>query len=93
VILAPAIYRPTASAELTWTQNTDTDFARYDVHTSTTPNFTPSEATLAGTVNNQISTTYTVGSLSHLTTHYFRVRVFDQAGQHTDSNVQSLFVP
>ena len=93
VVLAPPTYKPTASADLQWTLNTDPDFARYEVHHSTSPDFTPSEATLEGTVDNQASNSYTVGGLSHLTTHYFRVRVYDLAGQHSDSNIASVFIP
>jgi hypothetical protein len=93
VLLAPPTYQPTASARLTWSQNGDGDFARYEVHTSTEPDFTPGDATLAGTVDQQTSTTYTVGGLSHLTTHYFRVQVYDLAGQHADSNIVSIFIP
>ncbi len=93
VVLAPPTYQPTASAQLTWTLNTDPDFARYEVHTSTSPDFTPSEATLAGTVENQATNSYSVGPLSHLTTHYFRIRVYDLAGQHSDSNIASVFIP
>jgi LEA14-like dessication related protein len=93
VLLGPPIYRPTASADLTWSMNTDADFAKYEVHTSTTADFTPSGATLAGTVQQQGTTSFTVGGLSHLSTHYFLVRVLDDAGQSADSNRVSIFIP
>ncbi len=93
VILAPPVYRLTASAELTWSRNVDGDFARYEVHHSTEPDFTASASTLVATETDQNVTSHTVGNLQHLTTHYFRIRVYDQAGQHADSNIASVFVP
>lgn len=93
VILGPPVYHLTASAELTWTKNTDTDFARYEVHHSTEPDFTASESTLVATINDQNVTTHLVGNLQHLTTHYFRIRVYDEAGQHADSNIVSIVIP
>ncbi len=93
VILAPPVYKITASATLTWSMNGDLDFARYEVHHSTTVDFTPSEATKVTDILDQATTSYTKGNLQHLTTHYFIVRVYDSVGQHADSNVASVFVP
>lgn len=93
VVLAPPVYRLTASAELTWSLNADTDFARYEVHHSTEPDFTASAATLVASITEQTTTTHTVGNLQHLTTHYFRIRVYDEAGQHADSNIASIIIP
>lgn len=93
VVLAQPAYRPPASAELAWSMNADTDFLRYEVHTSTDPAFTPSATTLVATITDRSTTTASVGSLAHLTTHYFIVRVYDMAGQRADSNRAALFVP
>jgi LEA14-like dessication related protein len=93
VLLAPPVYKPTASLTLTWTMNGDDDFARYEVHHATSADFTPSSATKVADIPEQTTTSHTEGNLQHLTTHYFIVRVFDTVGQHSDSNISSLFVP
>lgn len=93
VVLSPAVYEPTASARLAWSMSGDFDFDRYEVHTSTSPDFTPSDATRVGTIRDQATTTHTVGGLGYLKTHYFIVRVYDDAGQHADSNRVSAFIP
>ena len=93
VILAPPVYRPTASASLTWSMNGDIDFIRYEVHHSTSPDFSPSGSTKLTDLTEQSTTSYTAGNLQHLTTHYFIVRVYDSVGQHADSNIGSAFIP
>jgi len=93
VLLSPPVYKPTASATLTWSMNGDLDFARYEVHHSTTVDFTPSEATKVTDILDQATTSYTKGNLQHLTTHFFIIRVYDSVGQHADSNVASVFIP
>jgi LEA14-like dessication related protein len=93
VVLAPPVYRPTASVSLTWTMNGDSDFSRYEVHHSTSPDFTPSASTKVTDVTERSTTSHTVGNLQHLTTHYFIIRVYDTVGQHADSNIGSVFVP
>lgn len=93
VLLGPPLYKPTASAALTWSQSGDQDFARYEVHHSTAPDFTPSDGTKVADITDRTSTTHTVGNLKHLTTHYFIVRVYDAIGQHADSNLVSIIIP
>ena len=93
VLLAPPVYRPTASASLTWSMNGDIDFSRYEVHHSTSPDFSPSGSTKLTDLTEQSTTSYTAGNLQHLTTHYFIVRVYDSVGQHADSNIGSAFIP
>ncbi len=93
VLLAPPVYRPTASASLTWSMNGDNDFSRYEVHHSTSPDFSPSGSTKLTDLTEQSTTSYTAGNLQHLTIHYFIVRVYDSVGQHTDSNIGSAFIP
>lgn len=93
VLLAPPVYKLTASATLTWSRNGDNDFSRYEVHHSTSPDFTPSDATKLTAITGQSTTSYTAGNLQHLTTHYFIVRVYDSVGQHADSNIGSAIVP
>jgi hypothetical protein len=71
---------------LTWTQNTDLDFATYEIHSSLNPGFTPDETTRDMIVDNQTITSIEVGGLEENCTLYFKVRVIDQGGLFNDSN-------
>jgi LEA14-like dessication related protein len=93
VSLFEPVYVPPDGARLDWSPNIDTDFDRYEVHTSPDALFEPSSATLAGTLTDREETTLTVTGLDHLSEHYFLVRVYDDAGGHSDSNIMSLWMP
>ncbi len=93
VLLTPPVYKPTASADLTWSRNVDVDFLRYEVHTSKDPMFVPTEGTMLVAIGDQNAVQYTAGNLQHLSTHYFIVRVVDEGGQHADSNRASVIIP
>ncbi len=93
VLLTPPIYKPTASADLTWSRNVDMDFLRYVIHTSKDPDFVPTDGTKVVAIGDQNVTQHSASNLQHLTTHYFIVRVYDRAGQHADSNRASVFIP
>lgn len=71
---------------LTWTQNTDLDFASYEIHSSLDPGFTPDTSTRDMTVDNQTITSVEVGGLEENCTLYFKVRVIDHGGLFNDSN-------
>ena len=71
---------------LQWTQNTNTDFARYEVHMSVDANFTVTSSTLISIITNQTITSYNVTNLSKNETYYFKVRVYDINGLYADSN-------
>jgi len=74
-----------SSLTLTWTENSDDNFARYEVYQSEFYGVTSFD-TLAGTVEEQSTTTFTVEGLSSDTTYYFRVYVINDAGQAAGSN-------
>ncbi|MCD6461606.1 MAG: hypothetical protein J7L61_02565 [Thermoplasmata archaeon] len=93
VVLSQPIPLPPDSAQLSWTENLDVDFACYEVHYSTIPGFTPSNETLAGTITDRESVDYTIEGLQHLTTYYFKIRVYDTEGLYADSNEVSLLMP
>lgn len=76
-----------SEANLTWTQNMDLDFDKYEVHFSTTPGFTPGPETLIGDpIYDQANVKFQVTGLAENTTYYFKVRVYDTGGLYSDSN-------
>ncbi|RLG39685.1 MAG: hypothetical protein DRO01_05215 [Thermoproteota archaeon] len=74
------------SVTLRWSRYIGEDFARYEVHFSTQKNFQISSNTLAGVIEDQDTTEYTVENLQPRTTYYFKIRVYNVAGLHADSN-------
>ncbi|MGQ9583545.1 MAG: fibronectin type III domain-containing protein [Thermoplasmatota archaeon] len=87
---AVTLYPPSSvtdsSMTLSWSRNNDGDFARYELHMSTSANFTPSPATLAASITDQGTTERSVTGLLPSTGYYFRVRTVDTGGLHNDSN-------
>ncbi|MBU2565239.1 MAG: right-handed parallel beta-helix repeat-containing protein, partial [Candidatus Thermoplasmatota archaeon] len=71
------------SITLTWTQNHDDDFARYEIYQSTSDGVL---GTLIWTITSNITISYNVTGLSMGTTYYFTVRVVDTGGLYKDSN-------
>jgi len=86
VLLNGPIYGPN-SVILNWTLNQDTDFLRYEVHSSLYSVFTPSSDTLARYINDQATTTVTLGNVVNPQKMFFRVRVVDTAAYTADSNI------
>jgi len=72
--------------KLTWTQNGDSDFAKYELYLSNESGFDLSNTTPFRTFANQTSTSYTVEGLTNNTTYYFRMRVLDTGNLYGDSN-------
>jgi hypothetical protein len=70
------------SMKLVWTQNTEADFAGYEIYQSTTSG---TVGTKIYTIADRLITSYTVTELSADTTYYFTVRVVDTAGLFADS--------
>ncbi|MFQ6107035.1 MAG: fibronectin type III domain-containing protein [Thermoplasmata archaeon] len=83
VMLGPPANITGSTVLLTWSQNNDSDFARYEIYQSTT----------FGSLGSKIDdipfrsqTSYTVTGLSQLTTYYFTIRVVDTGSLYSDSN-------
>jgi len=74
------------SIVLTWTENQDPDFEKYEIYMSTTEG---ELGTLVTTITDSSTTTYTVTDLTPGTTYYFTVRVVNTAGLYADSNTVS----
>ena len=68
---------------LTWSKNTDSDFASYEIYKSTSSG---TLGTLVTTINTNTTNTYTVTGLAPGTTYYFTVRVVDTGELYSNSN-------
>ena len=78
-------------ASISWQQNTDTDFARYELHLSTDDgSFTPSAATLIATYTMQSQTSHHFTGLKAGTTFYVKVRAYDGHELYSDSSSVSF---
>lgn len=93
VTLHQPVYVPPSSVKLSWSPSVDDDFTMYEVHMSTQMSFTPSDETVVAKIYEKSTTTYTASNLSHGRTYYFKIRVWDSEGLHSDSNEVSQFVP
>ena len=74
-----------SSLSIYWSKNEDYDFLRYEIHYSTTQNFTVSSSTLFRNITDQNTVSYTVSSLTSLTRYYFKIRVVDKENGFIDS--------
>lgn len=84
------LYPPTSITEhtmvLLFSEYTDNDFSKYEVHISITPNFMPSESTEVAFTFEKSVTTYEVHDLEEDTTYYFKIRVYNNNFRYSDSN-------
>jgi len=79
------------SLDLSWTQNTEENFARYEIYVSTS---SEELGTITKAITDQSSTTYTVTGLDASTTYYFVVRAVDVQDMFSDSNqVSGMTLP
>jgi thiamine transport system permease protein len=84
------------TTNLYWEKNNDPDFARYEVHFSTTSGFAPNSSTLVLTIDTKggdvslekaRSSTFTmISGIPAGDRYYARIRVVDSSGLWTDSN-------
>ncbi len=76
---------------LTWTASKDTfDFANYSIYRSQTPNFNPLAMAPIDRVTLMSITSYNDLNLQPGTTYYYRIYVYDQAGNAAGSNIGSV---
>ena len=75
-LLAPADITP-FSVRLSWSQNADSDFSRYEVHRGLARAFPPVPSTLAATIADAGQNSTVVSGLKPWTTYFFKVRVYD----------------
>jgi sugar lactone lactonase YvrE len=74
------------SVLLEWSKNNDADFDRYEVHRSTTRNFNPAPATVIRNITERNILILNATGLKPATQYYFKVAVYDIAGQGNKSN-------
>ena len=86
VTLQEPINVTTNSISLSWTENHDDDFTRYEIYQSTISGFIPNETTLIKTILSQSTTSYIVTNLLSSTTYYFTIRVVNTKELCKDSN-------
>jgi hypothetical protein len=87
VVLDDPTYVTNRSAVLSWTQNLDYDFDRYEIHGSHSLGFIPSQATrIVDPIYDQNVILYNVDGLDENTTNYFKIRVWDTGNLFNDSN-------
>ncbi len=76
---------------LNWTVSEDDDFSSYEVYASNDSQFVPGSATLVDTIaiptNHSTAVTVALDEV-----HYFRVRVVEDSGLWTDSNLEGIGV-
>ena len=95
---APVLLRkpervPVGSVRLTWTESLAKDFAKYEVHMSTTKGFEPTNDTKVHTIDNIHTTTYEISDLQPTTEYYFKIVVWTTHDQHSISNEETYPLP
>ena len=79
-----------SSVDLTWQNaNYSAKFSKYEVHKSTTPNFTPGAGTKVTDINTMATTTYEVTGLSAGTTYHFKIKTVFTDSVEVVSNEQA----
>jgi len=87
ITLYPPSNITTNSMNLSWSQYTSLDFARYELYYSTLPGVTSSNGILLVTYNSSTATIYPLNGLNANTSYYFVVYVYNTpAGLSTPSN-------
>ncbi len=83
-LAAPAVL-DTSSLRLSWSQNTDGDFASYRIYRSRTPGIIENQPPIH-IINAPATTTYIDVGLDRKTVYYYRVFVYDRGGLSAGSN-------
>lgn len=84
-LLDPETVEGTTSLRLSWTQNTDSDFASYKLYRAQSPGVTTA-STFVTSITSASTLSYLDEDLKESTTYYYRIYVFDTGGLSTASN-------
>ena len=95
---APVVLRkpervPIASVRLTWTESLSGDFARYEVHMSTTKGFEPTNDTVVHSINDIHTTTDEISGLQPTGEYYFKIVVWTTHDLYSISNEEAYPIP
>ena len=93
VILAEVEHITIETVRLTWTESTTEDFARYEVHMSTTEGFDPTNETRIYTIYDLHTTTYEITGLTPAQEYYFKIVVWTTHNFYAVSNEVSYPLP
>ncbi|MBW2703233.1 MAG: SUMF1/EgtB/PvdO family nonheme iron enzyme [Deltaproteobacteria bacterium] len=85
VTLGPVYNATTDSLSLSWTQNTDEDFDRYELYRSESPGVTILDTLVLGATDS-ITTIHTDGGLNAYQEYFYRLWVYNTAGESIASN-------
>jgi len=88
VLLGPPYNAAQDALSLSWTQNTDTDFARYELYRSDASGVTTQD-TLVASITGQADTIHRDTGLNVNTEYFYRVWVCDSSGNSAASNETS----
>lgn len=93
---AVTVYKPLLinkeQVQLTWTQNTDNDFASYRIFRDTSPGVS-TDSQLRAVLLRAAQTAFTDSGFVQGTTYYYKVYVFDTNGLNSASNEVSITIP
>ncbi len=89
VLLGPVYHITHDALSLSWTPNTDIDFAKYELHRSGASGVTTND-TLIASIADQAITIHRDTDLSVNTEYFYRVWTYDASGNSTPSNETSL---
>jgi hypothetical protein len=75
-----------SSVTLNWWASKDIDFQKYEIHVSTTAEFTPNSSSRGAEIRDQKITTYDVTGLNENTEYFFKILVYDTGGLYSTLN-------
>ena len=81
------------SVILTWSENKDPDFLKYEVHASDIKDFAPKPETIKETITSRWTNEFTIISLTELKSYYFKILVVDKGNLLSSSNEIKAIIP
>jgi len=92
VVLFQPLLLPNNVINITWSQNTQADFASYRVYRATTPGVVL-DSDLRAIITKASQTSFNDVDLQQGTTYYYRIFVFDTFAQSSGSNEETITLP
>ena len=92
VVLFKPLLLPSNEVNVTWSQNTQGDFASYRIYRSTTPGVTL-DSNVRAIITKASQTSFNDVGLQEGATYYYRIFVFNNFGLSTGSNEDAITLP